>query len=111
MGADILYDRSCFPDLVQVLSILLNQSKPVAQKEITQDHILESIKSAASTKKTVAYIASVIRNMDTFNYFLQLAEQASLTVTDITETQAPLHLLPYMRSYQRSTIRLLALSY
>ncbi|KAF8394468.1 hypothetical protein HHK36_020676 [Tetracentron sinense] len=53
----------------------------------------------------VAYIAAVIRNVDTFNYFLRLAGEAQLDVVDITGTQKPLNLLPYMQSYDRSSIR------
>lgn len=59
----------------------------------------------------VAYIATVIRNVDTFNYFLTLAEKARLSVVDLTETGKPLNLLPYMRSYDRSSIRLYAISF
>ncbi|KAK1397841.1 hypothetical protein POM88_007704 [Heracleum sosnowskyi] len=33
----------------------------------------------------VAYIASVVRNIDTFNYFLTVAEQADLSVTYLIE--------------------------
>ncbi|KAG5244873.1 branched-chain-amino-acid aminotransferase protein [Salix suchowensis] len=53
-------------------------------------------------KRPVAYIASVIRNIDTFNCFLKLAEAANLVITDITEALVPLNLLPYMQSYNRS---------
>ncbi|KAA8545076.1 hypothetical protein F0562_019825 [Nyssa sinensis] len=59
----------------------------------------------------VAYIASVIRNIDTFNYFLALADQANLTVTDITENVKLFDLLPYMRSYQQSSVRLFTVTY
>lgn len=57
-------------------------------------------------KRPVAYIASVIRNIDTFNCFLKLAEAANLVITDITEALVPLNLLPYMQSYNRSSLRL-----
>ncbi|KAK1397843.1 hypothetical protein POM88_007706 [Heracleum sosnowskyi] len=33
----------------------------------------------------VVYIASVVRNIDTFNYFLTVAENADLSVTDLSE--------------------------
>lgn len=58
-----------------------------------------------------AYIASVIRNVETFNYFLELTEQENLTVDDITEKVKPFHLLPYLKSYPRATIRLFCISY
>ncbi|KAL5768464.1 hypothetical protein ACOSP7_015010 [Xanthoceras sorbifolium] len=73
-------------------------------------HDIFARKGAGSGEHPVAYIASVIRNIDTFNYFLALAEQASLTITDITETQRPFNLLPYMQSYDRSSIRLFTVS-
>ncbi|KAJ6682951.1 S-ADENOSYL-L-METHIONINE-DEPENDENT METHYLTRANSFERASE SUPERFAMILY PROTEIN [Salix koriyanagi] len=57
-------------------------------------------------KRPVAYIASAIRNIDTFNCFLKLAEAANLVITDITEALVPLNLLPYMQSYNRSSLRL-----
>ncbi|KAK6233172.1 hypothetical protein SCA6_003245 [Theobroma cacao] len=62
--------------------------------------------SLGSRADPVAYIASVIRNIDTFNHFLALADQANLTISDLTSTLRPLDLLPYMRSYDRSSIRL-----
>ncbi|KAF3634151.1 hypothetical protein T459_25136 [Capsicum annuum] len=55
-------------------------------------------------QRPVAYIASVIRSIDTFNCFLSLAERENLIVSDITETMKPLDLLPYVKSYQRSSI-------
>ncbi|XP_057963389.1 uncharacterized protein LOC131154565 isoform X2 [Malania oleifera] len=60
----------------------------------------------------VAYIACVIRNVDTFDYFLALADQAGLTVLDITEKVLVklFDLLPYMHSYNRSSIRLFTVS-
>ncbi|WOH14394.1 hypothetical protein DCAR_0933913 [Daucus carota subsp. sativus] len=65
----------------------------------------------ASKQGPVAYIASVIRNIDTFNYFLTVAEQADLTVTDLSEKIQVLNLLPYMQSYQRSNVKLFSISY
>ncbi|KAK1401585.1 FAM86 domain-containing protein [Heracleum sosnowskyi] len=59
----------------------------------------------------VAYIASVVRNIDTFNYFLTVAEQADLSVTDLSEEIQVLDLLPYMQSYQRSNVKLFCVSY
>lgn len=65
----------------------------------------------ASKQGPVAYIASVIRNIDTFNYFLTVAEQAHLSVTDLSEEIQVFNLLPYMQSYQRSSVKLLCVSY
>ena len=51
-----------------------------------------------------AYIVQVTRNYKTFHYFLKLAEEADLYVVDITETKSLQHLLPYMLSYDRSSV-------
>ncbi|XP_058076422.1 branched-chain-amino-acid aminotransferase-like protein 1 [Magnolia sinica] len=59
----------------------------------------------------IAYIATVIRNPDTFDCFLRLTTQAGLSVVDITEMWKPLNLLPYMISYDRSSIRLLSVRF
>ncbi|KAK2640539.1 hypothetical protein Ddye_028334 [Dipteronia dyeriana] len=79
-------------------------------KSDSNGHGIDSRKGAPKRDHPVAYIATVIRNIDTFNYFLELAEQASLTVADITETLKPFNLLPYMQSYDRSSIRLFTVS-
>ncbi|CDP17961.1 unnamed protein product [Coffea canephora] len=68
-------------------------------------------KDDALERRPVAYIASVIRNIETFNYFLELMKEANLTVADITENSKPFDLLPYAKSYQRSTIRIFSISY
>ncbi|KDP23547.1 hypothetical protein JCGZ_23380 [Jatropha curcas] len=114
LGADIIYDPSCLPYLIQVLVILLNQAKacPESQTQNDCDDVcrVEGLDNGSShggrKKGPVAYIACVIRNIETFCYFLRLAEQANLTVKDITETLRPMDLLPYMQSYNRSSIRL-----
>lgn len=138
MGADVIYNPECLPHLVRVLAILLNQRKSFSQshKGISKGilngtneefltHVHDSDKSdsngncfnalkeapnAVSREPPVAYIASVVRNIDTFNYFLALTEQASLSITDATETLRPFNLLPYMQSYDRSSIRLFTVS-
>ncbi|KAJ0014217.1 hypothetical protein Pint_19978 [Pistacia integerrima] len=148
LGADVIYDPTCLPHLVRVLSILLNQKKSDSptQKESCKGSIRDSeyghdrvndtnqgkilcandldrchsnhngidackeVPNTRSSEGPVAYIASVIRNIDTFNCFLALASQANLAITDITETFRPFNLLPYMQSYQRSNIRLFIVS-
>ncbi|XVF57388.1 hypothetical protein PTKIN_Ptkin06aG0201200 [Pterospermum kingtungense] len=154
LGADVIYDPSCLPHLVQVLLILLNKKKScnqdqeerarkslteltcadgkvngASQEQVLNYHDLHSSSSYAHDIKTsgiqrsindgtglgsradpVAYIASVIRNIDTFNHFLALADQANLKITDLTSTLRPLDLLPYMKSYDRSSIRLFTVS-
>ncbi|XP_050223544.1 uncharacterized protein LOC126673438 isoform X2 [Mercurialis annua] len=154
LGADIIYDPSCLPYLVQLLVILLNQTR--AHSQMSKDNYHQELlldahcvngkgddnsyegdvsyqsdksgcnanqgsskldirrvgnfrngsSKAAQKKSCVAYIACVVRNIDTFNCFLQLAEQSNLTIEDITETQRPFDLLPYLESYNRSSIRL-----
>lgn len=120
LGADIIYDPSCFPDLVRVLAILLNgrKSDSSSQKESSKGFTLDTRfntndlndLTAVTSKGPVAYIATVIRNIDTFNSFLSLAEQANLSISDLTETKMPFNLLPYMQSYDRSNIRLFTMS-
>ncbi|KAK6911503.1 FAM86, N-terminal, partial [Dillenia turbinata] len=67
------------------------------------DGTLQPDKYQASKGGPVAYIASVIRNIETFNYFLALADQANLRVADITQKVKLLNMLPYMKSYDRSS--------
>ncbi|KAK4344971.1 hypothetical protein RND71_035147 [Anisodus tanguticus] len=104
LGADVIYDPLCLPHLVRVLTILLKR------EEINGVPHAEHL-SPGLGQGPVAYIASVIRNIDTFNYFLSLAEKEKLIVSDITETMKPLDLLPYVKSYQRSSIRMFRISY
>ncbi|MBA0633575.1 hypothetical protein Godav_000094 [Gossypium davidsonii] len=68
--------------------------------------IINNAVDLVSRADPVAYIASVIRNADTFNRFLALADQADLRIKDLTSTLRPFDLLPYMKSYDRSGIRL-----
>ncbi|KAL8460900.1 hypothetical protein ACS0TY_032414 [Phlomoides rotata] len=113
LGADIIYDPSCLNSLVRVLSALLNREPaefstgfkfeiPSNGSRAAEEHTIHP-----SVEGSVAYIASVVRNVDTFNYFLELAEQANLVVTDVTEKIKVFDFLPYMRSYDRSTVRML----
>ncbi|MBA0827186.1 hypothetical protein Goarm_011981 [Gossypium armourianum] len=68
--------------------------------------IINDAVDLVSRADPVAYIASVIRNADTFDRFLALADQADLRIKDLTSTLSPFDLLPYMKSYDRSSIRL-----
>jgi len=58
----------------------------------------------------VAYIACVIRNIETFNYFLSLGDQANLYIEDLTDSLKPMVLLPYMQSYNQADIKLLCIT-
>ncbi|KAB1202285.1 Protein FAM86A [Morella rubra] len=73
--------------------------------------ICDGISNFGSGEGPVAYIAFVIRNADTFNRFVSLVDQANIGITDLTETHKPVNLLPYMHSYDRSSVRLLVLKY
>ena len=135
LGADVIYDPVCLPHLVRVLSTLLNQKKSYSEKvndncqwgstcidsNLNGSNHQEDDKgengdglnvapSLQSRKGPLALIASVIRNIDTFNYFLALIDKASLTITDVTETLKPINLLPYMQSYNTTSIKLFIVS-
>lgn len=95
LGADVIYNPECLSHLVRVLACLLNREKS----------------SSTIQSCPVAYIASVIRNVDTFNKFLMLVKEAKLCIEDITEKgPRPMNLLPYMHSYDRSSIRLFTIT-
>ncbi|CAN4125025.1 unnamed protein product [Withania somnifera] len=81
----------------------------IGKEEINGNPRAEHL-SAGLGQEPVAYIASVIRNIDTFNYFISLAEKEKLIVSDITETMKPLDLLPYVKSYQRSSVVMFKIS-
>uniref|UniRef100_A0ACD5ZMU8 Uncharacterized protein n=1 Tax=Avena sativa TaxID=4498 RepID=A0ACD5ZMU8_AVESA len=106
LGADIIYNPSCVPHLVRVLSMLLrgddgqHRSVDAATDEETSD-------AKGATGGRVAYIATVIRNVDTFNCFAKAAADSKLSIVNITSTAAPSNFLPYMLSYDRSSVQLL----
>ncbi|KAI3747471.1 hypothetical protein L6452_09928 [Arctium lappa] len=131
LGADVIYDPECIPHLVRVISTLLTTKKSTplhrggfkVPNGISGDTLLKNSNASssdivnrryeefllASTTQPVAYIASVVRNIDTFNYFLKVAQEANLRVVDITQNVKMLDFLPYMLSYQRSSVRLLGI--
>lgn len=133
LGADVIYDPPCLPHLVKVLAFLLSRGKLLSHlynrssngvllssaqkngaKNSSDSDTLDKAMpddcpnvEYASKKGPLAFIASVIRNVDTFNRFLALADQANLSVEDVTEKFVPFNLLPYLQSYPRSSVRLL----
>ncbi|GAB4855513.1 hypothetical protein Ancab_024132 [Ancistrocladus abbreviatus] len=167
LGADVIYNPSCLPHLVRVLSILLDQRKSYSDQHNNNkqdfhpsqtcingdandahddvDHVMSSYRhdagepifiagdykcmydaysgkpclEAASTVSLyhalesgpVAFIACVVRNVDTFSYFITLARQATLVIRDLSRTIRPAKLLPYMQSYPQSDVRLLLISH
>lgn len=58
----------------------------------------------------VAYIAVVVRNVETFGCFMELAGGAHLAAVDLTGEMQPSHLLPYMGSYDRAGVRMYRVS-
>ncbi|XP_052887933.1 uncharacterized protein LOC108468184 isoform X2 [Gossypium arboreum] len=86
----------------------LDASSFTAQRINTSEvkGIINDAVDLVSRADPVTYIASVIRNADTFDRFLALADQADLRIKDLTSTLRPFDLLPYMKSYDRSSIRL-----
>ncbi|ONK78280.1 uncharacterized protein A4U43_C02F16620 [Asparagus officinalis] len=112
LGADIIYDPICVPHLIQVLSILLsgnaNDCESTHHDEDQRNNTSDG--DVMKVEPPIAYIAQVIRNHETFNYFLKLAEESYLCVVDITEEKQPYNLLPYMLSYDRSSVRLFKVS-
>ncbi|RID59650.1 hypothetical protein BRARA_F02866 [Brassica rapa] len=101
LGADVIYDPSCFPHLLRVLVALLRGPTKRDNGSLETERRIPA----------VAYIASVIRNADTFNAFLTLVDQMDLSITDLTEElKLPYELLPYMYSYDRSSVRLFSIS-
>ncbi|KAL3728249.1 hypothetical protein ACJRO7_032922, partial [Eucalyptus globulus] len=66
-------------------------------------------RNASPTKHPFAYISSVICNANTFDCFLALADEANLAIADLTRTLQPPSLLPYMQSFNRSSIQLFRL--
>lgn len=101
-------DRRCFES--KETSSAGDLDVYVGKEEINGDLRAEHL-SPGSEQGPVAYIASVIRTIETFNYFLSLAEKEKLTVSDITKTMKPLDLLPYLKSYERSSVRMFKISY
>ncbi|CAH8357145.1 unnamed protein product [Eruca vesicaria subsp. sativa] len=108
LGADVIYDPSCFPHLLRVLVALLRRP---TKRDNGSFETEDRATTLQGRSPAVAYIASVIRNADTFNAFLTLVDQMDLSITDLTEElKPPYELLPYMHSYDRSKVRLFSIS-
>ncbi|XP_039114824.1 putative uncharacterized protein DDB_G0277003 isoform X1 [Dioscorea cayenensis subsp. rotundata] len=119
LGADIVYDPRYVPHLIRVLSILLNHGKSGLyeekvsikyENELSHYKEQKDISANALKEAPVAYIATVIRNDSTWNYFLRLAGETNISVQDITGMSKSLNLLPYMPSYDRESVYLFKLS-
>ncbi|CAH2044547.1 unnamed protein product [Thlaspi arvense] len=79
VGADVIYDPSCLPHLLRVLVALLRRP---AKRENGSIETGDRDTAQQGRSPVVAYIASVIRNADTFNAFLRLVDQMDLSLTD-----------------------------
>lgn len=138
LGADVIYDPVCLPHLVRVLAMLLNQTNlgscrqhasckghsPNIEHENGEHNHEDAINksdggckaiyndgsNSLSKEAPVAYIAYVIRNIETFNYFLSLGIQANLDIGDLTDSLKPVNLLCCMKSYNQATVRLLRIT-
>lgn len=69
-----------------------------------------SATNAGLKKGSMAFIATVIRKIETFNKFCALLDSANLTIKDLTDSLRPFNLLPHMHSYDRTGVRLFAIS-
>ncbi|KAF8725836.1 hypothetical protein HU200_020397 [Digitaria exilis] len=103
LGADIIYDPVCVPHLVRVLSMLLKRDGRGGETNGKSGDEFE-------TESPVAYIATVVRNIETFNCFTKAAADAKLSAANITSSAAPSNFLPYMLSYDRSSVQLLKIT-
>ncbi|TVU17898.1 hypothetical protein EJB05_33959 [Eragrostis curvula] len=103
LGADIIYDPICVPHLVRVLSTMLRRDGYQGKTNGTSS-------DEFVTEGPIAYIAIVVRNVDTFNCFGKAAADAKLSVVNITSNAAPANFLPYMLSYDRSSVQLLRIT-
>lgn len=103
LGADIIYDPVCVPHLVRVLSMLLKRDGRGGETNGKSGDEFE-------TESPVAYIATVVRNIETFNCFTKAAADAKLSAANISSSAAPSNFLPYMLSYDRSSVQLLKIT-
>ncbi|VAH14160.1 unnamed protein product [Triticum turgidum subsp. durum] len=112
LGADIIYNPSCVPHLVRVLCMLLrgDDGRRESVNAATNGEIGDEVSGTTATGGPVAYIATVIRNADTFNCFAKAAADAKLSVVNITSSAATSSFLPYMISYDRSSVQLLKIT-
>nr|XP_043634160.1 putative uncharacterized protein DDB_G0277003 isoform X2 [Erigeron canadensis] len=123
LGADVIYDPQCISHLVRVITTFLTtKMSNHSHREETKGSIVSNGRVngdipnnkykeflLASRTQPIAYIASVIRNIDTYDYFLMVAQQANLAVLDITQNVKIFNFLPYMQSYQGSSVKLLGI--
>ncbi|KAI5059851.1 hypothetical protein GOP47_0026170 [Adiantum capillus-veneris] len=108
VGADLIYDVSCIPYLVRLLAMLLSRGmkhESSCQGKNSSAYGHEYI-SHTDVVPPIAYIATVIRNVETMDIFVSSACQAGLLVEDVTDTMRPPIFLPQITGIDRSAIRL-----
>ncbi|MCO5603506.1 hypothetical protein L7F22_057657 [Adiantum nelumboides] len=106
VGADLIYDVSSIPHLVRLLTMLLSgrfKHANSCQSENSSSNEHEYT-SQTSVHRPVAYLATVIRNVETMATFASSACQAGLIVEDVTETMRPPVFLPQITDIDRSAI-------
>eukprot|EP00250_Pteridium_aquilinum_P016665 c23230_g1_i1 orf=486-1211(+) len=119
VGADLIYDPSCIGDLVHLLTLFLSRGVKHkscgAERRAVSNH--EDMRNERQDAMEIhtdvwpsAYLATVIRNIDTMNMFISSACLAGLFVEDVTKTMRPPVFLPHVTDIDRSAIRLHRLS-
>ncbi|KAH7306424.1 hypothetical protein KP509_22G010900 [Ceratopteris richardii] len=112
VGADLIYDSSSIPYLVALMVMLLAKRKQgsylvkgggVIMQQEMQDESTHDNSHQTSVTCPIAYVATVIRNIETMNLFISSASQAGLDVEDVTETMRPPIFLPQLK-FNRSTV-------
>ncbi|KAI6692891.1 hypothetical protein NL676_020601 [Syzygium grande] len=101
LGADVIYDPLCPPHLVATVG---SHDYSDRCNSLDVEAACDGAGKASPTKHRIAYISSVIRNANTFCHFLALVDKANLAIADLTGALQPASLLPYMQSYDRSSI-------
>lgn len=118
IGADLIYDPSCIPHLVQLLTWFLSRHKhekcqpgrkaTIGQEGMHSGHLNEM--ESSTDVLPIAFLATVIRNIDTLNMFISSARLAGLFVEDVTQSMRPSIFLPQITGIDRSAICLHKLS-
>ncbi|KAI5059517.1 hypothetical protein GOP47_0025836 [Adiantum capillus-veneris] len=104
VGADLIYDVSCIPYLVRLLAMLLSRGmkhESSCQGKNSSAYGHEYI-SHTDVVPPIAYIATVIRNVETMDIFVSSACQAGLLVEDVTDTMRPPIFLPQITGIDRT---------
>lgn len=113
IGADLIYDPACISHLVRVLSLFLSRYKnseatpegiSISPTKYMQNESMKQTDYRNKDVRPIAFLATVIRNMDTINMFISSAHLAGLLVEDVSHTMRPSVCLPQVTSIDRSAI-------